>query len=111
MVFNKLVRDRIPDIIERNGAHPITRILNEEEYLRCLEEKLDEEVREFHEEKNLEELADILEVVCALAEAQGGSPEELRQIYLEKHERRGGFSRRIFLIAREDAPTEEVEEK
>lgn len=111
MVFNKLVRDRIPDIIERSGAHPITRILNEEEYLRCLEEKLDEEVREFHEEKNLEELADILEVVCALAEAQGGSPEELRQIYLEKHERRGGFSRRIFLIAREDAPTEEVKEK
>lgn len=109
MVFNKLVRDKIPDIIEMSGAHPITRILNREEYLHCLEEKLDEEVREFHGEKSLEELADILEVVCALAEAQGASPEELRQTYLEKHERRGGFSRRIFLIAREDPPTEEVE--
>ena len=101
MTFNKLVRDRIPDIIEGQGERPITRILNEEEYLRCLEQKLDEEVREFHEEKNLEELADILEVVYALAETQGGSKEELLSVYKKKHEERGGFADRIFLISKE----------
>ena len=58
--FNKLVRDKIPQIIEKSGAVPVTRILDREEYLTCLEAKLDEEVREFHESKAMEELADIL---------------------------------------------------
>ena len=101
MEFNKLVRDRIPAIIEAGGERPVTRILNDEEYLRCLEQKLDEETAEYHEGKNLEELADILEVVYALAEAGGHSREELLSVYEKKHEARGGFADRVFLISKE----------
>ena len=102
MEFNKLVRDRIPAIIEAGGERPVTRILNDEEYLRCLEQKLDEETAEYHEGKNLEELADILEVVYALAEAGGHSREELLSVYEKKHETRGGFADRVFLISKEE---------
>lgn len=102
MEFNKLVRDRIPAIIEAGGERPVTRILNDEEYLRCLEQKLDEETAEYHEGKNLEELADILEVVYALAEAGGHSREELLSVYEKKHEARGGFAEKIFLISKEE---------
>ncbi|MBE6917421.1 MAG: phosphoribosyl-ATP pyrophosphohydrolase [Ruminococcaceae bacterium] len=96
--FDKLVRDKIPQIIEASGKTPIIRILDREEYLVCLEKKLDEEVREFHESKASEELADILEVVYALADAYGCSRETLEEIYMRKHEDRGGFAERIFLI-------------
>lgn len=100
--FNKLVRDRIPDIIRAQGQEPVTRILTEEEYLLCLERKLDEETQEFHQSRQLEELADILEVVCALAQALGHSPEELLRVYRQKHEARGGFEKRILLISKRD---------
>ena len=100
MVYNKLVRDLIPDIIAAQGEKPNIRILNEEEYQACLHGKLDEEVREFHQENNLEELADILEVVYALAELHGGR-EALEHTYGKKHEARGGFEKRIFLISKE----------
>ena len=77
MNFNKLVRDNIPEIIESGGEKPIIRTLDDEEYRLCLEEKLDEEVAEYHESKAIEELADILEVIYALSEAQGYSVDEL----------------------------------
>ena len=99
--MGKLVRDRIPEIIEKNGEIPHIRILPEEEYRRCLEAKLDEEVAEFHADQNAEELADILEVVFALSETLGCSKEELLALCQEKHDRRGGFSERIFLIGKE----------
>ena len=101
MAFNKLVRDKIPAMIEAAGEKTVTRILGEEEYLNALEQKLDEEVGEFHEERNLEELADILEVVYALAEAVGYSKEELLAACQAKNDRRGGFGDRIFLISKE----------
>ena len=101
MIYNKLVRDKIPSIIERQGEIPRTRILPASEYSRALEQKLDEEIAEFHKEKNLEELADILEVVYALAEDLGYSKSELLQTYDRKHEKRGGFRDRIFLISKE----------
>lgn len=101
MEFNKLVRDKIPQMIEAQGERPIFRTLAPEEYIQCLEAKLDEEVCEYHEGKNLEELADILEVILALAEANGFSKEDLRSAYREKHEMRGGFSNRIFLISKQ----------
>lgn len=100
-VFNKLVRDKIPEIIEAQGEKANIRILDDAEYTRCLEKKLDEEVSEFHAEHTAEELADILEVVFALAEAQGYSNEQLMEVYREKHEKRGGFHDRIFLISKE----------
>lgn len=101
MVYNKLVRDKIPEIIEAGGEKPKVRILEEEEYIRCLEAKLDEEVGEYHRDKNAEELADILEVVFALSKAIGTDREELMEVYRRKHEKRGGFDDRIFLISKE----------
>ena len=101
VIYNKLVRDKIPDIIAANGETPNTRILNDEAFLRCLEAKLDEEAGEYHRDKTPEELADILEVVFALAEAKGCSREELMEIYQQKHDARGGFQKRIFLISKE----------
>lgn len=101
MQYHKLVRDRIPEIITSQGEKPKIRILNDREYARCLEEKLDEEVWEFHRDRNLEELADILEVVVALAENLGASKEELMDVYRKKHDLRGGFRERIFLVSKE----------
>ena len=103
VVYNKLVRDRIPDMIKAQGETPIIRILDTEEYLQHLEAKLDEETGEYHRDKNPEELADILEVVFALAEAIGCSKKELMEVYRRKHDARGGFEKRIFLISKEDA--------
>jgi len=99
--YNKLVRDKIPQIIRAGGEVPHVRVLEQEEYLSSLEAKLDEEVNEFHRDKNAEELADILEVVYALADAISCSREELIQIYQHKHDARGGFNERIFLISKE----------
>ena len=98
MEYNKLVRDNIPALMEAQGKHPQTRILSKEEYTRCLEGKLDEETAEFHGDHTLEELADILEVVLALAEDMGCSAEALMEVYNRKHDARGGFRDRVFLI-------------
>ena len=100
MIYNKLVRDLIPDLIAAQGEKANIRILDDEEYAACLAKKLNEEVEEYHQEHNLEELADILEVVYARAELHGGR-EELERIYTKKHEARGGFDKRIFLISKE----------
>ena len=101
MQYNKLVRDKIPEIIAHQGEMPRIRILSDPEYTRCLERKLDEEVAEYHNDQNVEELADILEVVFALAENLGCSKEQLMEVYREKHENRGGFQNRFFLISKE----------
>ena len=101
MRYDKLVRDKIPELIQKAGETPVIRILEDAEYQECLEEKLDEEVAEFHKDRNIEELADILEVVLALNESLGYSREELESAYLKKHEARGGFSDRVFLIGKE----------
>lgn len=101
VIYNKLVRDKIPAIIAAQGELPHIRILEQEEYLRHLESKLDEETGEYHRDKTAEELADILEVVLALAEANGCTKEELMEIYQKKHDARGGFEKRIYLISKE----------
>lgn len=101
MEYNKLVRDKIPAIIEAQGEKPRLRFLDDAEYSRCLEAKLDEEVREFHQDQNIEELADILEVIYALADNLGSSKEELMSVYQKKHDKRGGFRDRIFLISKD----------
>ena len=101
MLYNKLVRDKIPDIIAQQGESANIRVLSDKEYTAALEQKLDEETREFHKEKNLEELADILEVVYALADDLGYSKDDLLQVFNRKHEKRGGFHNRIFLISKE----------
>lgn len=97
MTYNKLVRDNIPQIIESNGGRAKIRILSDEEYRHCLEAKLDEEVEEFHRDKTVEELADILEVIYALATDLGISQAKLHEVYREKHDARGGFEKKLLL--------------
>ena len=101
MEVNKLVRDRIPEIITASGKTPIVRILDDAEYKMYLEKKLDEEVSEYHESKEITELADILEVVYALCEADGHSVDMLQSVYQKKHEERGGFKEKVFLVQSE----------
>jgi len=101
MAYNKLVRDRIPEIIREQKETPHVRILSGEEYTAALEQKLDEEVTEFHKDKNLEELADILEVTFALAEDLGFTKDQLLCAYDQKHEKRGGFRKGYFLISKD----------
>ena len=101
MSFNKLVRDKIPEIIEKSGYRPIVRVMDDGEYLTALRKKLDEEVQEYHESGEIEELADVLEVVYALCEAEGHTVDELLSVYTKKHDERGGFKEKIFLIDKE----------
>ena len=96
--YNKLVRDRIPEIIESSGNTCVTKILADEEYLRMIDAKLDEELAEYHKDQNIEELADLLEVIRAAAIARGYTLEELEAVRAEKAEKRGGFEKRILLI-------------
>ena len=79
MKYNKLVRDKIPEIIANNGQKATFRVLDKTEYLTYLEKKLDEEVAEFHESKSIEELADILQVIISLTYALGSNSHKLRR--------------------------------
>ena len=97
-IYNKLVRDLIPDIIEKSGNECRTRILSDEEYLKMLDAKLDEELLEYHQDKNIEELADLLELIQAATIARGYTLEELESVRAEKAKKRGGFEKKIFLI-------------
>lgn len=102
MKFDKLVRDKIPEIIADSGKKAIFRVLDKTEYLSYLGKKLDEEVAEFHESKNIEELADIYEVVYALLEVFDVPLESLMAVRNKKRKERGGFSGRICLIETEE---------
>lgn len=97
IIHNKLVRDRIPEIIEKSGKTAYRRILNNEEYIEELDRKLNEECAEYQADKSIEELADMLEVMYAIAQARGYSIEELEQIRAEKAVKRGGFKDKIYL--------------
>lgn len=102
ITYNKLVRNRIPEIIEADGKTCKTQILTDEEYLRYVDEKLDEELAEYHKYGSIEELADLLEVICAAAKARGSSIEDVEAIRARKVEKRGGFEKKIFLIEVEE---------
>ena len=97
IVYNKLVRDRIPEIIVATGKTCSTEILSDSDYLRMLDAKLDEELAEYHKDQNIEELADLLELIRAAAIARGYTLEELEQVRSEKAAKRGGFEKRILL--------------
>lgn len=96
--YNKLARDRIPEIIEMSGNECKTAILSDEEYLKMIDEKLDEELAEYHKDQNIEELADLLEVIRAATVARGYTLEELESVRAKKAEKRGGFEKKILLI-------------
>ena len=100
--YNKLIRDRIPEIIAANGQTAATRTLTDAEYAAALERKLQEEVAEYLESKAPVELADVLEVVEALAENAGVSFEELLHMKTEKRRANGAFQKKLFLEYVED---------
>lgn len=101
-IYNKLVRDRIPAIIERAGKTFTVRLLDEEEYKEELRKKAFEELEEYIQAATdgaaLEELADLLEIIHALAECHGSSIEQVEQIRAQKAKERGGFRKKIFLV-------------
>lgn len=99
-LHQKLIRDRIPEIIAAAGERSVTRILDEAEYREALEAKLGEEASELREaplDKKPEEIADVYEVVDAIIAAHGFSKEEILRLQSEKREKRGGFLKRLFL--------------
>lgn len=93
----KLVRDKIPQIIASQGRIPITRTLNLEDYQQALIDKLIEEIDESNQDRNLEELADIIEVFDAIVLAYGFTPGELSTVRAKKKLERGGFGDMIWL--------------
>ncbi|MEK6938017.1 MAG: nucleoside triphosphate pyrophosphohydrolase [Nanoarchaeota archaeon] len=97
MKYDKIVRDRIPEIIRGQGKVSVTYIAEPEEAYHKLKSKLEEEIAEFQGSNNPEELADLLEVIYALADYLGLSKEKLEEIRGKKCLERGGFKERIVL--------------
>lgn len=96
-VYQKLVRDRIPEIIEADGKTCVIETLSDSRYLEMLDAKLAEELAEYQGSKSLEELADLLEVMRAVVQARGWTWEQLEQVRQEKSAQRGGFEKKILL--------------
>lgn len=99
-VYNKLVRDKIPNIIEEKGETPIIKILDENDYKKELEKKLYEEYKEVIEaigDDRIEELADMLEVIKALASLENKNLNDIIDIAEKKYKKRGAFDEKIFL--------------
>lgn len=105
-VYNKLVRDLIPQVIKSTGKGCRTRILDEDEYKKELVIKLKEESEEYYSaqepKQSLEELADMLEVIRALATVHGATWEQLEALREQKAKARGGFQERVYLIDVDD---------
>ncbi len=97
MQYNKLVRDKIPEIIKQKGLNPKTHIADETEYWFKLKDKLKEEVNEFLEDSNEEELADILEVINAICKFKDINMESLEILRIKKTEERGSFNNKVIL--------------
>lgn len=96
-IYSKLVRDKIPEIINKDSRVAITRKLDDTEYLNELNKKLQEEVNEYLEDNNVEELADIVEVIYAILNSKNVSIEEFEIIRKSKVDKRGAFNKKIFL--------------
>jgi len=97
MIYNKLVRDKIPQIIESAGRAPVYRVLSDDEYLEALNQKLREEVAEYLGDNSIGEICDILEVAYAIAAAKGYTAPDLAKARNDKNIQNGAFADRIFL--------------
>jgi len=97
MKYNKLIRDKIPEIIKKKGGKALIHIANDKEYWIKLKEKLSEEVKEFNEAENIEEIADVLEVIEAIVKFKKFSKRKLNAIKTKKSKERGGFKKKIIL--------------
>lgn len=95
--YNKLVRDKIPEIINSDNRKAVTRILKDDEYIYELNKKLQEEMKEYLEDNNVEELADIIEVIYGILDAKNVSIKEFEKIRNSKVKKRGAFKSKIFL--------------
>lgn len=96
-IYNKLVRDKIPAIIQADGYNPYVKILNNQDYLKELVHKLEEEVAEFKADLSIEEMADIKEVLIALREVLGWRAGEVEDVRRRKAASCGRFKKRLFL--------------
>lgn len=102
IIFNKLVRDKIPSIIKKNGSVPIIRTLDEEEFSEALNKKLIEEVDEFLLSHNIEELVDIYEVLLAILANNKISLDEFEEMRNNKMKKNGVFEKKILLLSVEE---------
>jgi len=98
VIYNKAIRDKIPEIIQESGEKCNIQTLSDEKFLVEIEKKLSEEVTEYQNDKNPEELADILELIYRIAQLKGISKQELEQIRIKKLQDRGGFDKNLFLM-------------
>ncbi|MCD8503168.1 MAG: nucleoside triphosphate pyrophosphohydrolase [Bacillaceae bacterium] len=101
-IYNKLVRDKIPEIIAATGKSYKTTILDQEQYITELKKKSFEELEEYmnttNDEEAIEELADLLELIHAMAKVHGATITDVEEIRQKKAEKRGGFEERVFLV-------------
>lgn|SRR6478735_6346451 len=101
-IYNKLIRDRIPEIIQESGGECVAEVLTEQDYLKELQRKSQEELNEYlaasNSEEVIEELADLLEVIYGLTQCHGFSIEELEKVRQHKKNKRGAFDKRLFLV-------------
>lgn len=95
--YNKLVRDRIPERIEKSGNHAEVTVLDEKTYREALDNKLQEKLDEYRTQHSLEALADLLEIMGAVVTAQGFTWNDLRQVRQKKQAEYGGFNKQLFL--------------
>lgn len=96
-IYNKLVRDKIPEIIEKNGLKAEIEILDDRKFEESLKEKLKEEIEEYFESNEIEKLADIYEVLEAILELKGLSYEKIFEMKNKKNREKGSFKKRFFL--------------
>jgi len=97
-VYNKLVRDRIPEVIKSEGRNCVVRTLRDDDARKMLSEKILEEAGEFIQNPSMEEMADILEILYSLMKKHGWRPEDVERIRAEKSLKRGSFDKNVFLV-------------
>lgn len=96
-IYNKAIRDKIPEIIRQKGEDCIVETLSDEQFLLELEKKLKEELDEYLQSKSPEELADLIEVIYRISELRGVGKEHLEEMRYKKAEARGAFEKNLFL--------------
>ncbi len=95
--YDKLIRDKIPEVVEAKGSKAIVEVLDDERFMEYLNLKLIEELKEYQESGSVEELADLVEVIYALLDIKGVQLEQFEKIRLDKVDERGAFRKRLLL--------------